>query len=119
MISEPEVSVVIPTYNRSALLLDAVSSVLGQNSQSPYEIIVVDNNSKDDTPAVVRSLIESHPGKVRSIFEPKQGNAHARNRGIESASGAIIAFIDDDVTVESNWLATLKNVLDARSDLSF
>lgn len=119
MTREPEVSVVIPTYNRSTLLRDAVSSVLAQDSQSRYEIIVVDNNSKDDTPAVVRSLMESHPGRVRSIIEPKQGNAHARNRGIESASGAIIAFIDDDVTVENNWLATLKNMLDARSDLSF
>ncbi len=119
MTTEFEVSVVIPTYNRSVLLRDAVSSVLGQDSDSTYEIIVVDNNSEDDTPALVRCLMESHPGKVRYIFEPQQGNAHARNRGIENASGAIIAFIDDDVTVESNWLASLKTALDARNDLSF
>lgn len=116
---EPEVSVVIPTYNRSALLRNAVSSVLRQDDPCPFEIVIVDNNSSDDTPAVARSLMESHPGKVRYIGEPKQGNAHARNRGIESARGAIIAFIDDDVTVKNNWLATLKNVLDARGDLSF
>jgi len=119
MTSEPEVSVVIPTYNRSALLRDAVDSVLVQDTQTAYEIIVVDNNSKDDTAAVVRSLTESHPGIVRYIFEPQQGNAHARNRGVESASGPIVAFIDDDVTVERDWLELLKNVLDERSDLSF
>ena len=116
---EPEVSVVIPTYNRSALLRNAVSSVLRQDDPCPFEIVIVDNNSTDDTAAVARSLMESHPGKVRYIVERKQGNAHARNRGIESARGQIIAFIDDDVTVKNNWLATLKKVLDARGDLWF
>jgi glycosyltransferase involved in cell wall biosynthesis len=119
MTTAPEVSVVIPTYNRSALLRSTVNSVLSQDTQTTFEVIVIDNNSSDDTKDVVDSLIERHPAQVRYIVERKQGNAHARNRGIEEAKGAIIAFVDDDVTVDKNWLTSLKTILDSRSDLSF
>ena len=119
MSDTPEVSIVIPTYNRSKLLRAAVNSILGQESQTSYEIVVVDNNSNDDTKLVVESLIQRHPGKVRYVVETKQGNAHARNLGVTTAKGAIIAFIDDDVTVENNWLSVLKGILDSREDVSF
>ena len=119
MSRETEVSIVIPTYNRSALLRDALNSVLRQDSDAAFEIVVVDNNSQDDTKAVVDSLMERHSDKLHYVVEPQQGNAYARNRGIETAKAAIIAFIDDDVTVESGWLKSLKKVLDTRSDLSF
>jgi glycosyltransferase involved in cell wall biosynthesis len=119
MSTAPEVSVVIPTYNRSALLRSTVESVFDQNTQTTFEVIVIDNNSGDDTKDVVDSLIEQHPGKVRYVVERKQGNAHARNRGIEEATAAIIAFVDDDVTVDKNWLTSLKTILDSRNDLSF
>ena len=119
MVNAVEVSVVIPTYNRSALLRDAIDSVMAQDSQIPFEIIIVDNNSQDDTRAVVQSAIEKHGERLRYISESQQGNAHARNTGVKSAKGDIIAFIDDDVIVESNWLKSLKELLDARSELSF
>jgi glycosyltransferase involved in cell wall biosynthesis len=119
MSDKPEVSIIIPTYNRSALLRDAVSSVLRQDTEATFEIIVVDNNSKDDTSAVVQSLMQRHPGKVQYVVEPQQGNAHARNRGVTTSKGDIIAFIDDDVSVESDWLNTFKGVMDSREDLSF
>ncbi len=111
-----EVSVVIPTYNRSALLRNAVSSVLAQETRIPFEIVIVDNNSQDDTESVVRSLMDE---RVRYVVERQQGNAHARNRGVATATGDIIAFIDDDVTVASDWLTSLKHALDSRVDLSF
>jgi glycosyltransferase involved in cell wall biosynthesis len=117
--SDIEVSVVIPTYNRSALLRNAVRSVLTQNTQVPFEIVIVDNNSQDDTQSVSRALVDEHPKRVRYVVEREQGNAHARNRGVKTATAGIIAFIDDDVTVESNWLTSLKQALDAREDLSF
>ncbi|HEX6284900.1 MAG TPA: glycosyltransferase family A protein, partial [Pyrinomonadaceae bacterium] len=119
MSNDIQISIVIPTYNRSALLRDAVKSVLAQESDDTFEVVVIDNNSQDDTRDAVHSLMEQHPEELRYILEPKQGNAHARNRGIEAARGAIVAFMDDDVTVESGWLKSLKKVLDARSDLSF
>lgn len=117
--ADPEISIIIPTYNRSSLLRDAVTSVLVQNTGAVFEIIIVDNNSKDDTPAVVRELMDQHPGRMRYIVETQQGNAYARNRGVQEARAPIVAFIDDDVTVESNWLASLKNALDSRPELSF
>jgi glycosyltransferase involved in cell wall biosynthesis len=119
MTNRPEVSVIIPTYNRSALLRDAVNSVLAQDSQTTFEIIIVDNNSKDDTAAVVQSLMDQYPGRLSYIVETQQGNAHARNRGVNEARAPVIAFIDDDVTVEHNWLTSLKNALDSHPELSF
>src|SRR5215211_3933038 len=120
MFAQPEVSIVIPTYNRSELLRDAVLSVLRQEDDgSSFEVVVVDNNSRDDTEAVVRSLMDEYLGRLHYVLEPKQGNAHARNAGIEHAKGAIIAFIDDDVIVESNWLTTLKQAFTEREDLAF
>lgn len=119
MASEVDVSVIIPTYNRSALLRDAVESVLGQNFSNPFEIVIVDNNSQDDTETVARALVDEHPGKINYVRETEQGNAHARNRGVRTARGTVIAFIDDDVAVESEWLTTLLQALDSRSDLSF
>lgn len=117
--SEPKVSIVIPTYNRSALLRNAVMSVLGQESSSTFEIVLVDNNSKDDTAGVAQSLINQHPGRIRYIVETQQGNAHARNRGVKESRASIVAFIDDDVTVEHDWLTSLQNALDSHADFSF
>lgn len=119
MASVLDVSVVIPTYNRSALLRDAVESVLAQEFDRPFEIVIVDNNSQDDTEAVAHRLVYEHRGKVRYVSETQQGNAHARNLGVRTARGAIVAFIDDDVSVQRDWLATLWNALDSRADLSF
>ena len=119
MASDTDVSVVIPTYNRSALLRDAVESVLAQEFAGPFEIVIVDNNSQDDTETVARHLVNAHQGKVQYVRETQQGNAHARNLGVRTARGAVIAFIDDDVSVERDWLATLWNALDSRAELSF
>ena len=119
MINEIEVSVVIPTYNRSALLRKTVASVLGQETQTSFDVLIIDNNSTDDTKLVADSLMEQHPGKVHYTLETQQGNAYARNRGVKAAKGAIIAFVDDDVTVDSDWLTTFKTALDACADLSF
>src|SRR5687767_770717 len=119
MSTQPEVSVVIPTYNRCELLRGAVLSLLQQDEErSSFEIIVVDNNSSDDTRAVVESLMRSASVNIRYVHEQQQGNAYARNTGIQHAQGSIIAFIDDDVVVESNWIRTLKTAFD-EDDLSF
>ena len=120
MLAQPEISVIIPTYNRSELLRNAVLSLLNQDvSEITFEIIVVDNNSSDNTEAAVQLLGASNPGKLRYIFEPQQGNANARNAGIQNAQGSIIGFIDDDVVVEGNWLKSLKAIFHTRHDLSF
>jgi len=74
-----------------------------------WEIIVVDNNSSDHTKTVVQKFAQSVTVNTRYIFEEKQGLCYARNTGVSAATGNIIAFTDDDVTVDSRWLWSIKS----------
>ncbi len=77
-----------------------------------WELIVVDNNSTDRTREVAEEFAQSSGVPVRYVFEHNQGLSHARNRGIREAHGDMIAFTDDDVTVERSWLVSIKNAFD-------
>ena len=94
-----ELSVVIPTYKRAALLEGALGTLAMQEGRGSlkWEVVVVDNNSQDDTADVVESVSKSTTIPIVYVFEPRQGLSHARNRGIKETRGSIIAFIDDDV----------------------
>ena len=83
------ISVVIPAFNASAYLAEAVESVRSQSLQ-PDEIIVVDNGSTDDTAELAISL------GTRLVRESERGASYARNRGIAAARGSFIAFLDAD-----------------------
>jgi glycosyltransferase involved in cell wall biosynthesis len=100
------VSVTIQTYNRSAVLAQTLDSLrsLRCPEKADYEILVVDNNSSDDTPNVIRRYMDLLSPRLRSVFEPRQGLSHARNRALAEARGEIVSFIDDDVAVDSDWL---------------
>ena len=86
----PLVSVVIPTYNRSAMIGECLESVLGQTYPS-FEVIVVDDGSTDGTEDVVRR----YPS-VRYVWQRNQERSAARNRGIALAQGRYVAFLDSD-----------------------
>ena len=96
------------TYNRGELLGDAVRSVLGQREkdEASFELIVVDNNSTDSTRELVERAARMDE-RVRYVFEPQQGLSHARNAGIRMARGPLVAFTDDDVRVERDWVAAI------------
>ena len=115
----PEISVVVPTYNRSQLLERALLSLFSQQTDLSFEIIVVDNNSSDATTDTVESLIAKSPVPLRLIHEPRQGNAYARNTGIEQAHAPIVAFLDDDVVADENWVSTIKATFDRAPQISF
>jgi len=106
------ISVIICTYNRCESLKDTLDSLLVQECDGSfdYEVIVVDNNSKDSTKEVVESYRPKFRGKLRYAFESNQGLSYARNRGIREAKGEIIAFTDDDCSPKREWLSKIKDI---------
>ncbi len=104
-----KISVILCTFNRCDQLKVALQSLVASMSHEPgdCEVLVVDNNSKDATESVVAEFSARYPGYFRYIFEPQQGKSYALNRGIRDSVGDVLAFLDDDVTVESNWLNEL------------
>ena len=103
------ITVILCTYNRCHSLAEALHSVAGSKlpSSVTWEVLVVDNNSHDQTREVVEDFCRQHPGRFRYLFEPQPGKSHALNAGIREARGDVLAFMDDDVTVEFSWLKNL------------
>jgi glycosyltransferase involved in cell wall biosynthesis len=93
----PKVSVIIPTYNRRVLLLEAVESCLRQ-SHANLEVIIVDDGSPDDTPEYVREMLASSwsTASVRYQRQENAGASSARNHGLRVASGEFVQFLDSD-----------------------
>ncbi len=104
-----KLDVVVPTYNRSRLLRAAVESLLRAPVPPGLEvrILVVDNNSPDDTAAVVKELQANASLPIQYVFEPRQGLSSARNAGIEAGTSEIVGFIDDDEQIDAIWYQVL------------
>jgi len=102
-------SVIVCTYNRSRNLPDCLAKLAEQEDAQAvdWEVLVVDNNSSDDTPQRVEMLSVELPIKIRHVREPLQGLNYARNLGIMSSHGRYFAFVDDDIHVSPRWLASL------------
>lgn len=103
------ISVIIPTFNR-AEKLTPVLEALNKQSLPPhnYEILFVDNNSSDDTRAVIESSIKKYIGlNIKYLFEGQQGLNFARNCGVHHAVTDIVAFLDDDAVPQFDWLQRL------------
>lgn len=97
-------SIVIATYNRAADLRETLASLAQLTPDGPWEVIVVDNNSTDDTRRVVTDAAATFPVELRYLFEGEQGRSPALNAGIRASRGSIIATTDDDVRVPATWL---------------
>jgi glycosyltransferase involved in cell wall biosynthesis len=105
-------SIIICTYNRSKLLRICLESLVAQNGNyGPYEIIVVDNNSEDDTQRFVSAFAEKF-FNLRYTQEKRQGLSHARNKGCRVAQGAYLAYLDDDAKVAKNYIVNLQRVIE-------
>jgi glycosyltransferase involved in cell wall biosynthesis len=115
-----DVSVVISSYNRCHLLPRALESILGQRpSGVRHELIVVDNNSTDRTRAVVEEWMARAPGRLRYVFEPRQGVSYGRNAGIASSRAPVVAFTDDDVCVAPDWIERVHQAFERNPDVGF
>jgi glycosyltransferase involved in cell wall biosynthesis len=101
-----DATVLIATYNRARFLERTLDSLraLAVAPGRHWEIIVVDNNSSDDTRAVVTRHARDFPVALRYLFESRQGRSSALNAGLAASSAPVIAMTDDDVRVEPQWL---------------
>jgi len=102
-----DASIIVCTYNRAKSLRDTLRALKAQQPVAgrEWEVIVVDNNSKDDTQQAIAEFQHEWP-LLRYEFEREQGLSHARNHGIAVARGDILLFTDDDVIPEPDWLET-------------
>lgn len=105
---EPLFSVVIPAYNRSGVVGNAIESVINQECDD-FELIVIDDGSTDDTKEAVLKFRDE---RVRYIYQKNKGGAEARNNGIDKAAGKYIAFLDSDDIFRKSHLANALTVLD-------
>ena len=105
----PMISVVICTYNRSSSLAKTLESLRQMTvpSELKWELIVVDNNSTDNTRSIITEFARTSRLNVKYVFEPQQGLCYARNAGVANSNGEITAFTDDDVLVAAEWLTGL------------
>lgn len=108
MPAEPSVSVIIPTYNRAPMVVEAVESVLAQSFRD-FELIVVDDGSSDNT----QDLLAPYGDALRLLRQENRGVSAARNLGLASSQGAFIAFLDSDdlwhsdkLSVQTSYLRT-------------
>jgi glycosyltransferase involved in cell wall biosynthesis len=109
---------VLCTFNRAAVLARALEALVNQAEGTPlYEVLVIDNNSRDRTRQVVAPFLRG--GVVRYLHEPEQGLSAARNCGIRHARAPIVAFTDDDVLVDRSWLRTIACAFARQPEIAF
>jgi glycosyltransferase involved in cell wall biosynthesis len=111
--SAPRVSVIMAVYNEERFLVESVESVLAQ-SFGDFELIISDDGSSDDTPAIARGLAERDPGRIRTIHgEQNQGKPFALNRALAIRRGELIAWLDGDDVMLPQKLERQVRALDA------
>lgn len=112
------ISIVLPTYNRAVFLGDAFNAIVNQR-HSNWELIIVDDGSSDNTPAIVADFIAKTSQKVIYIQQENQGPAVARNKGIAEATGDYIAFYDSDDIWLPHHLQKCAEILGEHSEISW
>jgi glucosyl-dolichyl phosphate glucuronosyltransferase len=105
--SEPRVTVILPTYRRPESLARTLEGLARQDPGFEWELVVIDNDDAPGSASVFASHEGAFGGRARMVRETRRGSAYARNRGIEEARGGVTAMIDDDVVPAPDWLAKI------------
>ncbi len=101
----PELSIIICTYRRADLLAYCLEALRGQSAARPWELLVIDNNSPDDTPELVARFLGDNPEiSGRRVLETQQGLSHARNRGYAEAAADWVLYLDDDAKAAPDFV---------------
>lgn len=103
------ISVIVCTYNRERYIGKCLEHLHRQHADKKlYEVIIVDNNSTDQTPEICKAAVANYTETTfRYFFEPIQGHSQSRNRGIRESKGNIIAFLDDDAFTNPDYISNL------------
>jgi len=120
MTDGPRFSLAICTYNRApslARVLHSIEGALAAATCDAWEVLVVDNNSIDDTSGVCSRFDDRLP--LRYVFEAEQGLSNARNRAIAECAGKLLVFTDDDVIVDKDWLVEYEKGMTGFPDAAF
>jgi glycosyltransferase involved in cell wall biosynthesis len=103
-----DISVIVPFYNSSAFLTQCCETLVSQAyPRDRYEVLMVDNGSRDGSAEIVRSF-----DGIQLFFEPERGSYAARNHGLRHARGKILAFTDADCVPRADWLARIASAMD-------
>jgi glycosyltransferase involved in cell wall biosynthesis len=107
------ITVILCTFNRRQSLAETLESIVASRLPNgvEWDVLVVDNNSTDNTRKVAEDFSRRYPRRFRYVFEPKPGKSFALNTGIGEARGNVLAFVDDDVIVDPDWLQGLTAAL--------
>ncbi len=113
------VTVAICTWNRANLLDQTLCRMRGLRipADLDWELLIVNNNCTDDTDPVIERYQRDLP--IRRLFEPRQGQSHSRNRAVAAAQGEVFIWTDDDVLVDSEWIAAYNNAFANCPDAGF
>ncbi len=117
--SSIKISAVICSYNRARFVIDAVESIFNQDfDKNSFEVVVIDNNSTDNTLELLEKYKEEHPQYYfRFYTEEQQGVAYTRNRCVTESVGQIVAYLDDDSVAQPGWLKSIADFFDAHPEV--
>jgi glycosyltransferase involved in cell wall biosynthesis len=114
-----KLDVIVPTYRRPELLSRLLASLQAAHHPNELEItvVVVDNNSRDETPQIVREFAARGPLSIRYAHEARQGRSRAINAGIEATDGELVGMLDDDEEIDAAWFDVIaRNFADPTLD---
>ncbi|WKK79850.2 glycosyltransferase [Marivirga arenosa] len=114
------ISVIVCTYNRQEYIGECLKHLAKQSaSAEKYEVLIIDNNSRDQTADISKEFVANHPElNVHYHCEMNQGHTFARNRGITEAKGEILSFIDDDAFVDYHFIEAIDNYFKQHAEVS-
>lgn len=115
------ISLAICTWNRAGLLRRTLEAMRGLEVPAgvDWELLVVDNNSTDETPRVLQEMAATSGLPLRPLSETRQGHSHARNCGVAAARGDLVVWTDDDVVVGPGWLAAYAGAVRSFPEAAF
>jgi glycosyltransferase involved in cell wall biosynthesis len=107
----PELAVILCVRNGARTIRGQLEALDSEQWDAPWEVVIVDNDSSDDTPAIIADFARAHPRFRVVTAREKHGLSHARNVGVASTGAAAVAFCDDDDEVSAGWVAAMGTAL--------